>query len=198
MKERIIGLYKSILMRLQLMLSPMITWGLNAISIINALTSIVVIAILIYALGFPISFDQAIPLPLFLFSFYFFFSEYTFNFIKRIKSHIKSSSTKYKIKKRINPIFVILYGIIISFSIIYAPRSMLIGWLVPAYSQGFLRFFMTSFGSVIVMILLMLLMAGISALFNGFAGLITAYVYELISGIKKETNENNTKDFTIE
>lgn len=122
MKERIIGLYKSILMRLQLMLSPMITWGLNAISIINALTSIVVIAILIYALGFPISFDQAIPLPLFLFSFYFFFSEYTFNFIKRIKSHIKSSSTKYKIKKRINPIFVILYGIIISFSII---------WLLP-------------------------------------------------------------------
>ena len=109
-------------MRLQLMLSPMITWGLNAISIINALTSIVVIAILIYALGFPISFDQAIPLPLFLFSFYFFFSEYTFNFIKRIKSHIKSSSTKYKIKKRINPIFVILYGIIISFSII---------WLLP-------------------------------------------------------------------
>ena len=86
----------------------------------------------------------------------------------------------------------------ISFSIIYAPISMLIGWLVPAYSQGFLRFFLTSFGSVIVMILLMLLMAGISALFNGFAGLITAYVYELISGIKKETNENNTIDFTIE
>lgn len=86
----------------------------------------------------------------------------------------------------------------ISFSIIYAPISMLIGWLVPTYSQGFLRFFLTSFGSVIVMILLMLLMAGISALFNGFAGLITAYVYELISGIKKETNENNTIDFTIE
>lgn len=86
----------------------------------------------------------------------------------------------------------------ISFSVIYAPISMLIGWLVPTYSQGFLRFFLTSFGSVIVMILLMLLMAGISALFNGFAGLITAYVYELISGIKKETNENNTVDFTIE
>ena len=41
----------------------------------------------------------------------------------------------------------------ISFSIIYAPISMLIGWLVPTYSQGFLRFFLTSFGSVIVMIL---------------------------------------------
>ena len=109
-------------MRLQLTLSPIISWLLKAVSIINALTSIIVIAILIYALGFPIAFDKAIPLPLFLFSFYFFFCEYTFNFINHVKSRTKSNNTKYKKKKRINPIFVILYGIIISFSII---------WLLP-------------------------------------------------------------------
>ena len=86
----------------------------------------------------------------------------------------------------------------IAFSIIYTPISMLLGWLIPSYTQGFLRFFMTSFGSFVVMILLMILMAGISALFNGFAGLVTAYVYELISGVKKENNANNTVDFTIE
>lgn len=86
----------------------------------------------------------------------------------------------------------------ISFSIVYTPISMLLGWLIPSYTQGFLRFFMTSFGSFVVMILLMILMAGISALFNGFAGLVTAYVYELISGVKKDANENNTVDFTIE
>jgi len=86
----------------------------------------------------------------------------------------------------------------IAFSVVYTPISMLLGWLVPAYTQGFLRFFMTSFGSVVVMILLMILMAGISALFNGFTGLVTAWVYELISGVKKEGNENNTVDFTIE
>ena len=86
----------------------------------------------------------------------------------------------------------------IAFSIIYTPISMILGWLIPAYTQGFLRFFMTSFGSFVVMILLMILMAGISALFNGFAGLVTAWVYELISGIKKEADENNTVDFTIE
>ena len=85
-----------------------------------------------------------------------------------------------------------------AFSVIYTPISMLLGWLIPAYTQGFLRFFMTSFGSFIVMILLMILMAGISALFNGFAGLVTAWVYELISGIKKDADENNTVDFTIE
>lgn len=117
-----------------------------------------------------------------------------------IITYLKQNDLIGLISVREGCIFGAVIGFVsfISFSIIYAPISMLIGWLVPAYSQGFLRFFMTSFGSVIVMILLMLLMAGISALFNGFAGLITAYVYELISGIKKETNENNTVDFTIE
>ena len=86
----------------------------------------------------------------------------------------------------------------IAFSIVYTPISMLLGWLIPSYTQGFLRFFLSSFGSFVVMILLMIVMAGISALFNGFAGLVTAYVYELISGVKKEANENNTVDFTIE
>jgi hypothetical protein len=86
----------------------------------------------------------------------------------------------------------------LAFSIIYTPISMLLGWLIPAYTQGFLRFFMTSFGSFVVMVLLVILMAGISALFNGFTGLITAYIYELITGIKKEQNENNSVDFTIE
>ena len=76
---------------------------------------------------------------------------------------------------------------------------MLLGWLIPSYTQGFLRFFLSGgFGSVIVMVLLIVLMAGISALFNGFSGLVTAYVYELITGMKKEATENNTVDFTIE
>ncbi len=85
----------------------------------------------------------------------------------------------------------------IAFSVIYTPISMLLGWLIPAYTQGFLRFFLTSFGSFVVMLLLIILMAGISALFNGFAGLVTAYVYELITGIKKENNQNSSVDFEI-
>ena len=96
-------------------------------------------------------------------------------------------------------IFGAIIGFIsfIAFSIIYTPFSMLLGWLIPSYTQGFLRFFLTSFGSFIVMVLLMILMAGISSLFNGFTGLITAYIYELLTGIKKENNENNTLDFEI-
>ena len=85
----------------------------------------------------------------------------------------------------------------IAFSIIYTPISMLLGWLIPAYTQGFLRFFLTSLGSFVVMLMLMIFMAGISALFNGFTGLITAWVYELITGVRKEANENTSIDFEI-
>lgn len=87
----------------------------------------------------------------------------------------------------------------LAFSVAFAPISMLLGSLIPSYTQGFLRFFISAgFGSFIVMLLLIVLMAGISALFNGFAGLVTAYVYELITGMKKDAEENNTVDFRIE
>ena len=85
----------------------------------------------------------------------------------------------------------------IAFSVVYTPISMLLGWLIPSYTQGFLRFFLNSFGSLIVMLLLMILMAGISALFNGFTGLVTAWVYELITGEKKDYEQNNSIDFEI-
>ena len=96
-------------------------------------------------------------------------------------------------------IFGALIGFVsfIAFSVVYAPLSMLLGWIFPSYTQGFLRFFLTSFGSFIVMVLLMILMAGLSALFNAFAGLVTAYVYELITGVKKENNQNSSVDFEI-
>ena len=117
-----------------------------------------------------------------------------------ILAYLKQNDLIGIISIREGCIFGAVIGFIsfIAFSLVYTPISMLLGWLIPSYTQGFLRFFMGSFGSFIVMILLMILMAGISALFNGFAGLVTAYVYELISGVKKEANENNTIDFKVE
>ncbi len=83
------------------------------------------------------------------------------------------------------------------FSVVFAPISMILGWLIPAYTLGFLRFFMGSFGTFVVMFFLLLFMGGLAALFNGFSGLVTAYVFELITGIKKENNENTSIDFEI-
>ena len=85
----------------------------------------------------------------------------------------------------------------LAFAVVFTPISMLLGWLIPSYTQGFMRFFLGSFGSFIVMIFLILFMGGISALFNAFSGLVTAYVYELITGVKKENNQNSSVDFEI-
>ena len=85
----------------------------------------------------------------------------------------------------------------LAFAVVFTPISMLLGWLIPSYTQGFMRFFLVSFGSFIVMIFLIIFMGGISALFNAFSGLVTAYVYELITGVKKENNQNSSVDFEI-
>lgn len=85
----------------------------------------------------------------------------------------------------------------LAFAVVFTPISMLLGWFIPSYTQGFMRFFLGSFGSFIVMIFLIIFMGGISALFNAFSGLVTAYVYELITGIKKENNQNSSVDFEI-
>ena len=117
-----------------------------------------------------------------------------------VLAYLKQNDLIGLISVREGCIFGAVIGFVsfITFSVVYTPISMLLGWLIPSYTQGFLRFFMSSFGSVVVMILLMILMAGISALFNAFSGLVTAYIYELVTGIKKEANENNSVDFTIE
>ena len=96
-------------------------------------------------------------------------------------------------------IFGAIIGFIsfLGFSVIFAPISMLLGWLIPSYTLGWLRFFMGGFGTFVVMLFLIIFVAGISALFNGFGGLVTAYFYELITGMKKENNQNSSVDFEI-
>ena len=93
---------------------------------------------------------------------------------------------------------VIGFVAFIAFSTIFIPVSSILGLLFKSYSLDVLGFFMNDFGSFIVLVLLVVSTAGLAALFNGFTGLITAYVYELISGVKKENNENNTVDFTVD
>ena len=53
------------------------------------------------------------------------------------------------------------------------------------------------FGSIFVLVMCVIFLAGLSAIFNGFFGAVTAYAYELITGIKKGNNENTSIDFEI-
>ena len=85
----------------------------------------------------------------------------------------------------------------IAAAIVYVPCDIILGLIpLPIFKAHFIiRFFFNSFGSVIVMFMLIFFIALLSALMNGFAGLATSYVYELLTGLKKESNES--VDFEI-
>lgn len=86
---------------------------------------------------------------------------------------------------------VIGFASFITFFIVFAPLSILIGFIAKGYYVGhLLRIFFENFGGFFVMIILLFFLALISALMNAFSGLTTAYVYELLSGLKKAENEN--------
>ena len=84
------------------------------------------------------------------------------------------------------------------FLIVLAPVASIIGWLIPGYPLGFFRFLFNNIGSFFFSTIPLAVFAVLlSALFNGFTGLVTAWVYELITGEKKELNQNNSIDFEI-
>ena len=82
-------------------------------------------------------------------------------------------------------------------SVIYTPINLILGFIPLGALQSHFSFkyFFNSFGSFIVLLLLIFFVALLSALMNAFAGLATSYVYELLTGLKKESNES--VDFEI-
>lgn len=88
----------------------------------------------------------------------------------------------------------------IAFSIVFVPLDIILSLLskgfhailnfMPVHSS-FLLYFFNNFGGFIVLIMLIIFVALLSALMNAFTGMITAYVYEAISGIKKDENNEN-------
>lgn len=93
----------------------------------------------------------------------------------------------------------ILGGIIgfvsfIAFSIVFIPLVALIGLIFKNYYTYGITYMLRVSG-FFVLIMLVLFLGILSALMNAFAGLTTAYIYEVLSGMKKEENEN--VDFDI-
>ncbi len=83
----------------------------------------------------------------------------------------------------------------IAAAVVYTPIDIILG-LIPIFKAHFImRFFFNSFGSIIVLIMLIFFIALLSALMNAFAGLATSYVYELLTGLIKESNDS--VDFEI-
>lgn len=104
----------------------------------------------------------------------------------------------------INPQEGAIYGAVIgivsfaAFLVVLAPLASIIGLVFKNYPLGFFGYLFNNIGSfffaTIPLAAFSILM---SALFNGFTGLVTAWVFELITGVKKENDENNSIDFEI-
>lgn len=88
----------------------------------------------------------------------------------------------------------------IAFSIVFMPLVMLVGWFlglfkIPYNTYGINIFFQTGF---FVLVMLVVFLGILSALMNAFSGLVTAYLYEILTGIKKEDIEKEEAvDFEI-
>ena len=88
----------------------------------------------------------------------------------------------------------------VAFSLIFIPLDIILSFLtkgihalinfIPVHTS-FLMYFFNNFGGVVVLVMLIIFVGLLSALMNAFTGLVTAYFYEAISGIKKESNNEN-------
>lgn len=99
----------------------------------------------------------------------------------------------------------ILGGIIgfisfIAFSIVFVPLVAILGWILNFFHITYYTFgitYMLRISGLFVLIMLVAFMGLLSALMNAFAGLITAYIYEALTGVKKEEKQEENIDFEI-
>lgn len=78
----------------------------------------------------------------------------------------------------------------IGLSATFVPISSLIRLIFSNYTGGFSTLFLTSISGIIIGISMIIFAAIMSALLNSFSGLVAIWGYELITGIKKDNNEN--------
>ena len=84
----------------------------------------------------------------------------------------------------------------IAFSIVFIPLVALVGLIFKGYYTYGITY-MLRISGFFVLIMLVGFLGLLSALMNAFAGLVTAYVYEVLTGIKKEEKQNENIDFEI-
>lgn len=97
-------------------------------------------------------------------------------------------------------IFGAVIGIVsfTAFLIVLAPIASVLGIIFKTYPLGFFVYLFNNIGTFFLSTLPLAVFAVLmSALFNGFTGMVTAWIYELITGLKKENNQNNSIDFEI-
>ena len=117
--------------------------------------------------------------------------------------YLKQNNLVGIIDKREGAIFGAVIGAI-SFCagfIVFLPLSLIINFLFGlfnvSYTSGFLSFLSFDFGTIFVTLIFVIFISLMSALMNGFMGLVTIAVYEVVTGEKKELSQNSSIDFEI-
>lgn len=84
----------------------------------------------------------------------------------------------------------------LAFSVVFVPLVAIVGLIFKGY-YTFGITYMLRISGLFVLVMLVVFMGILSALMNAFAGLVTAYVYEVLSGVKKEDKQEENVDFEI-
>lgn len=84
----------------------------------------------------------------------------------------------------------------IAFSIVFVPLVSLVGLIFKGY-YTFGITYMLRISGFFVLIMLVIFLGILSALMNAFSGMVTAYMYEVLSGVKKEEKTEENIDFEI-
>ena len=97
-----------------------------------------------------------------------------------------------------------IYGAVIgivsfaAYLAVLAPLAAILGLIIKNYPLGFFVYLFNNIGSFFFSTIPLAIFAILmSALFNGVSGMVTAWGYELITGLKKENDQNNSIDFEI-
>ena len=84
----------------------------------------------------------------------------------------------------------------VAFSMVFVPLVTIVGAIFKGY-YTFGITYMLRISGFFVLVMLVVFLGLLSALMNAFAGLVTAYLYEVLSGVKKEEKQNENIDFEI-
>lgn len=84
----------------------------------------------------------------------------------------------------------------VAFSIVFVPLVALVGLIFKNYYTFGISYLIQASG-FFVLVMLVIFLGILSALMNSFAGLVTAYMYEVLSGVKKEEKQEENIDFEI-
>lgn len=94
---------------------------------------------------------------------------------------------------------IIGFASFVTFAAIFIPLDLLLGaflglFKIPYNTYGLNIFIQSGF---FVLIVLILFLAMLNALMNAFSGLVTIYMYEVLTGVKKEEKQEENVDFEI-